>query len=47
MANVAENVVTEAGVQDLQQTGGAGIEQVLQNNPEALAKVQSMLGGGT
>lgn len=46
MANVAENVATEAGVQDIQQTGGAGIEQVLQNNPEALAKVQSMLGGG-
>ena len=44
MTDVASNVATEAGVQDIQQTGGQNIQELLQN-PEMMAQLQGMMGG--
>jgi len=44
MTDVASNVATEAGVQDVQQTGGQNIQELLQN-PEMMAQLQGMMGG--
>jgi len=46
MAQGAVNIAQQAAAQDLQQTGGQGIEQVLANNPELMQQLQSALGTG-